>query len=109
MALFFIKLAHTLIFLAMSACVIYMLYSGIMRRLTRWTAIALLLTIVEGVVLILNDWRCPLTALAERLGAESGSVSDIFLPSWMADHVYTICVPLFALACFILIFRNPRS
>ena len=34
-----------------------------------------------------NRGHCPLTRLVEDLGADSGRVSDIFLPRWFADRI----------------------
>ena len=31
-----------------------------------------------------NGFRCPLTQVAERIDAERGSVTDIYLPRWFA-------------------------
>jgi len=42
-----------------------------------------------------NGWRCPLTSLAEGLGAERGSVSDIYLPRWLATKLAEITSPIF--------------
>jgi hypothetical protein len=39
---------------------------------------------VEAVVFLANDGVCPITPMTERLGAASGSVSDIFLPDALA-------------------------
>jgi hypothetical protein len=60
----------------------------------------------EGIVLVLSDWKCPLTRLAESLGAADGSVSDIFLPRWFAEHLFDICTPLSAVACSIIVVRR---
>jgi len=35
----------------------------------------------ESLIFAGNGFRCPLTRIAERLGAERGSVTDIYLPS----------------------------
>jgi hypothetical protein len=48
-----------------------------------------------------NRFRCPLTGLAEELGAESGSVTDIFLPRWLAANIANIYGPLYAVALFL--------
>ena len=105
MVIFFIKLVHTAIFFIMTTCVIVLFYTGIMNRLSGWTIIALVLVFIEGIVLILNKWKCPLTIWAEKLGAENGSVTNIFLPRWLADRLFTICAPLFVISCLILIIR----
>jgi hypothetical protein len=38
-----------------------------------------------------------MTGLAERAGAASGSVTDIYLPTWFARNLPAIHVPLLAL------------
>jgi hypothetical protein len=44
-----------------------------------------------------NGFRCPLTRLAEAAGAASGSVTDIYLPTWFARNLPAIHVPLLVL------------
>jgi hypothetical protein len=100
-----IKVVHTAIFWALSTCVLYALYSGLVDRLTSWTWFAAGLVLVEGVVLVACGWICPLTLLAERLGATRGSVADIFLPKWFADRIFPICGTTYLVACIILVVR----
>ena len=112
MLLFLIKAVHTVLFLLITACMLYLLYGGIANRLSRWTLAALALVVVHGIVLILSGWTCPLTLWAHRLGAANGGVSDIFLPLWLADNLFAICRPAFALICLLLLTRvllNRRS
>ena len=104
-SIFFIKLIHSLIFLLQSACVGIVAYSAIADRITAATWIALGLVLLEGVALALMRCRCPLTTYAERLGASSGSVTDIFLPKWFADRTFAICGTVYAVACVILVVR----
>ena len=40
----------------------------------------------ESLVFVANGFRCPLTDVAESLGAEHGSVTDIYLPAWFARN-----------------------
>jgi hypothetical protein len=42
----------------------------------------------------------------ESLGAESGCVSDIFLPRWFADRIPQIFGPLLAVGLFGLVVRR---
>jgi hypothetical protein len=51
----------------------------------------------ETLVFAANGFRCPLTKVAEDLGATSGSVTDIFLPRWFARSLPALHVPLIAL------------
>ncbi len=39
-----------------------------------------------------NNQVCPLTPLAEELGASSGQVADIFLPSWFSRRIPILSV-----------------
>jgi hypothetical protein len=100
-----IKVIHTVIFWILSLCVLYALFSGLTGQVTLWTGIAVGLVLVESLVLMLFGWTCPLTLLAERLGATRGSVADLFLPPWFADRIFPICGTTFALALLLLLFR----
>jgi hypothetical protein len=57
------------------------------------------------VILAVSGWTCPLTILAERLGAPRGSVADIFLPSWLADRIFPICGTLYGVALALIAWR----
>ncbi len=54
--------------------------------------------------LAVSGWTCPLTILAERLGAVRGSVTDIFLPRWFADRMFSICGTTYAVALLLVLF-----
>ncbi len=99
-ALAAVKLVHTLAWLSIESCVGYVLYSGFRRRSDRGVAIAAGVVITESVVFAGNGFRCPLTDLAEAIGSEHGSVTDIYLPDWFARNLPAIHVPLIALAVF---------
>ena len=99
LTVFHVKLVHTLIFAVLSACVLYILVSGAFDRITLWTWGAMAAIVVEGLVLAASGGKCPLTSMAERLGAVDGSVSDIFLPKWFADRIFPICGTLYAVGC----------
>lgn len=103
--LFHIQVVHTAVFWLLSGCVLYALYSGLADRITAWTWVAVGLVAVESVVLVSFGWICPLTVLAERVGAAKGSVADIFLPKWFADRIFPICGTTFAIALVILAVR----
>lgn len=96
--IFQIKLVHTLVFWVLSSCVLYSLYSGVAGCLTTWTWVAVGLVLIESVVLAACGGTCPLTILAERQGALSGSVTDIFLPKWFADRIFPVCGTLYVVA-----------
>jgi hypothetical protein len=100
-----VKLVHTAIFVVLSGCVLYVVFSGASGSITAGTWIAVAAILVEGVVLVTFGWKCPLTLVAERLGARDGSVSDIFLPKWFADRIFPICGTLFLIGCVLIAIR----
>ena len=51
----------------------------------------------ECLVFAADGFRCPLTDLAERAGATSGSITDIYLPDRFARNLPAIHLPLLAL------------
>ena len=96
-----IKTAHTLAWLSIESCVLYVLYAGLRGRTDRRAGIAG--SVVAGEVLVFagNRCRCPLTKLAERYGARSGSVTDIYLPKWFAHNMPAIHAPLLVLMAYL--------
>jgi len=86
-ALAVIKAIHTAIFLSIAGAVLLTLWDGLRARPARRTAIAGGVVFAESALYLSNNQVCPLTPLAEELGAERGSVVDIFLPAWVARRI----------------------
>ncbi len=92
--IFGIKLIHSLIFFFFVGCLGYIAYAGISRRFDAGLVAAIAAILFEGIVLWLNGGRCPLTRLAEKYGADNGSVTDIFLPQFIARNTFRVSFPL---------------
>jgi hypothetical protein len=107
-ALALIKAIHTLALSSIEGCMVCVLYAGFARRSDRRAGIAAGVVAAESLIFAGNGFRCPLTQVAERLGAERGSVTDIYLPRWFARNLPAIHVPLIGLAGF-LHARNLRA
>jgi hypothetical protein len=107
-SLFLVRLVHTAIFVFMSACIGAVVVSAATGSIGAVTWVAFGLVVVEAVVFVGNGWRCPLTDYAERLGAASGSVADIFLPPWFARRLPFIASAVFGLASLGLALRLLR-
>jgi hypothetical protein len=103
-----IKVTHTLAWFSIEACMLYVLYAGFARRSDRSAGIAAAVVVGESLIFAGNGFRCPLTKVAERLGAERGSVTDIYLPRRLAHNLPAIHVPLMGLAGY-LHARNLRA
>ena len=86
-ALTAIKAIHTAIFASIAGAILLALWDGVRGQPQRRTAIAGCVVLVETAVYASNNQVCPLTPLAEELGAARGSVVDIFLPDWAASRI----------------------
>ena len=103
--IFYIKLIHSLLFFLIAICTIYVFVAALLDHINALTWVAFGVAVTELLILIFNDWRCPLTDMAERRGAEVGSVADLFLPAWLSDHLFTVFSIVFSLTCFMLAWR----
>jgi hypothetical protein len=99
-----IKGLHSLLFLLMSSAVLYVLYSGLTgaRGPLLWWALGLIT--LEGLVLLANGRRCPLTTLALRLGDATGDdyLTDWFVPRSAVRATVPVCGGLFVLGLVLL-------
>jgi hypothetical protein len=100
-ALVAVKVVHTLAWFSIESCMVYLLYAGFAKRTDRRAAVAAAVVGGETLLFAANGFRCPLTDVAESLGAEDGSVTDIFLPRWFAHNLPAIHVPLILLIAFL--------
>jgi hypothetical protein len=96
-----VKVVHTLAWFSLEASMVYVLYAGFARRSDRRAGIAAAVVAGESLIFAGNGFRCPLTSVAERLGADRGSVTDIYLPRWFAQNLPAIHVPLIGLAGYL--------
>jgi hypothetical protein len=82
-----VKAIHSAIFLGELTSILWLVVSGLRDRRDRSVALATVAVSAEILVFLTNDRVCPITPLAERYGAASGSVSDIWLPDSMARTI----------------------
>jgi hypothetical protein len=93
-----VKTVHSAVFLVELSSICWLVVSGLMGRRDRSVAVAATAVSAEAAVFILNDRVCPLTPLTQRLGAQDGSVSDIFLPDVVARTIPIWSTALISLA-----------
>lgn len=86
-ALNVIKAVHSAIFFSVAALIVLFAWDGVRQRQSRRTGIAAGIAVAESAIFASNNLVCPLTPLAEELGASSGSVTDIFLPDWISRRI----------------------
>jgi hypothetical protein len=100
-----VKAVHTVWFFAVAGSILYLLSSALRNRTDQRAAVAGAVVAGEALIYVTSGWRCPLTGIAERLGADDGSVADIYLPGWVASHLPPVTIPLVA-AAVVLHARN---
>jgi len=100
-----VKVVHTVIWLAVEIALAVVIVDGIKNRRDRRTGVAAVVVGAESAIYIANGARCPMTSFAESLGADSGSVTDIFLPGWFARSLPVLHVPAVAAAVWLHVRR----
>jgi hypothetical protein len=92
-ALFWLKLAHSLVFVVESGAILYILYSGLFKVGGPWLVVAIVLVLAEMVLFVGNGMHCPLTRLARELGDSTGDdyIADLFLPDGIPQLIPRIC------------------
>ena len=104
--LFWIKLFHTAIYVFMTACTAYIIFCGL-TGVRDWILLAAIgFIFVEGLVLLLNNFQCPLTTLARKYGDEHERFSDIFLPLWFTPFIIPLYTALFLVGLALVLLNS---
>lgn len=101
-----IKAFHSAAFFVLASSVVMVAYACAFDRFTHRTRRAAVAVSLESVVILLNNGRCPLTSVVEDLGAQHGSVSDIFLPDQLARNIPHIASGLLGTGIVLLSMRR---
>lgn len=103
-ALVAVKMVHTIAWVFLAGAVIAVPISAAAGSLPL-AAVLAGIVVVEIVVLALNDWHCPLTAVAARYTTDRRPNFDIYLPEWLARHNKGIFGTLFGLGTLYTVAR----
>jgi len=101
-----IKLVHTIVWVFFVTLIAHIVYAGWTDAVTGFTWTAIGFVFLEGLVLLLNSGRCPLTNMAEKYAPASRDNFDIYLPNWLAKHNVVIFTTIFLLGLGMVIFRS---
>jgi hypothetical protein len=83
-----------------------LLYEVIADKISIFTWMAVALFAIEVIILIANNWTCPLTIYAENLESYRGQTTDIFfLPKWFGDRIFIFYGGLLVVALLLLVIR----
>jgi hypothetical protein len=89
-----VRLLHTAVWAAFAGCIVAIPVLAWQNRFGV-SAIMAVLVLGEVVVLWLNRWSCPLTAVAARYTDDRRANFDIYLPEWLARYNKQIFGPLY--------------
>lgn len=97
---------HTAVYVVMVVAIIVLLYAGATGYVGPWLRVALGLLAGETVVFVGNGFRCPLTAMAVRYGAETGHAFDTFLPERVTRQTFRFFGSLMGVGLLMLAVRS---
>jgi hypothetical protein len=103
--LIIIKTVHTLIWLFFNVVIFYMLYAVLTDRLNKWLWIGYGLFILEGIILLIFKFFCPLTLMARKYSDSTRANFDIYLPEWLAKYNKQIYSVLLGIILLLTIYR----
>jgi hypothetical protein len=89
-----VKVVHTVVWALLAGAIVALPFLAV-QAFFGWAAIFSVVIVVEGVVLLANGWRCPLTDLAAKYTDDRSPSFDIYMPNWLARHNKTIFTVLF--------------
>ena len=101
-----IKLAHTVVWAFFVTLIGHILYAGWADAVTVWTWVAIGLVCLEGLILLLNDGKCPMTDMAAEYAESPAHNFDIYLPEWLAKHNVVIFTTIFVAGLVVVIVRT---
>jgi hypothetical protein len=76
-----------------------------MDKINLFTWLASILIILEGILLLINKWRCPFTDIAGKYSDKQIVGFDIFLPKWLAKNNKIIFTILYVVGTLLVIYR----
>jgi len=85
MPLAIIRIVHTAVWAFFAACILAIPVASLlgMHRVASWLAG---IVAIEVLILMFNQWRCPLTVIAGRYTSDRRDNFDIYLPLWLARY-----------------------
>ena len=83
----------------------YVCYAGVFNNINRLVYYCISVILLEGIVLLINKWKCPLTSLADKYTNKHSANFDIFLPEWLAEHNKILFSILFFIGLSLVLWR----
>lgn len=100
-----IKTVHTVIWIFFNVVIFYMLYAAINNKLDKWLWIGYGLFVLEGIVLLVFKFFCPLTIMARKYSASPKENFDIYIPNWLAKYNKRIYTSILVVIIIITVYQ----
>ena len=100
-----IKIIHTLIWVFFNFIVFYMLYAVIINKLDNWLWIGYTFMTLEGIILLIFKFFCPLTIMARKYSDSTKDNFDIYLPNWLAKYNKLIYSGIMVVIIILTVYR----
>lgn len=100
-----IKIVHTVIWIFFNVVIFYMLFAAISNKLDKWLWIGYGLFVLEGLVLLLFRFFCPLTVMARKYSDSAKHNFDIYLPNWLAKYNKLIYTSILGVILIITVYQ----
>jgi len=103
--LLIIKIFHTIIWIIFVLMICYIIYTGINNKINIFTYIFIIAVAIEGIILLIFKWKCPMTIIARRYTDDPNINFDIFLPKIIAKYNKIIFSLLYITGILIVIYQ----
>lgn len=100
-----IKTIHTLVWLFFNVVIFYMLYAVWVNKIDKWLWIGYGLFVLEGIILWVFKFFCPLTVIARKYSDSTRANFDIYLPHWLAKYNKAIYISILGIIIIITAYR----
>jgi len=99
-----IRIVHSILSIYFLGSIVYIYYCAITRTNNNVLLFIIGSLLVEGLVIALNKWECPLTPLHNRYGDNKGFFG-LFMPQWTLPYVFPVLFALSILGFGLVYFR----
>jgi hypothetical protein len=104
-AIYVIRAIHTFIAAFFVFCIGFLYYFVFTEKQSPWIVWIIAILIAEGVVLIANQWRCPLSLLHQKYGDDK-KFYDLFFPEKIAPYAGHILGAATIIAIILLLAKH---
>ena len=90
-----VKTVHTIIWVIMTVSNFMAFYFAYIGQFDLWFWLPASLIFLEIIIILTNNWKCPVTTVAEKYTENRKPNFDIYLPEWLAKYnvrIYTVLI-----------------